>query len=102
MGSEWNQMVWDLVSQIPRGHVVTYGQVAAMLGFPRRSRHVGFALNQTPDGLELPWHRVINSRGSISFSPLSHQFLMQKTLLEAEGVELVNGRVDLKRFGWRP
>lgn len=102
MGLSWNQMVWSLVGHIPEGRVTTYGQIAAMLGFPRRARHVGFALNQSPDELPLPWHRVINSRGTISFPPLSSRFLMQKALLEAEGIVFEEQRVDLKRFGWRP
>ena len=99
----WNEDVWELVALIPCGKVATYGQLAGMLGFPRRSRHVGFALKQTPDGLALPWHRVINSRGEISLPPLSEGWHLQQHLLKAEGVVFNdNHRISLKKFGWKP
>lgn len=103
MDKSFNQRVWELVGIIPKGKVASYGQLATMLGHPRRARHIGFALNQTPDNLVLPWHRVINSKGRISFSDNSEQYLLQKAMLEAEKVRFTdNGSIDFKEFGWRP
>ena len=100
---EWDQRVWELVQQIPPGKVATYGQLAAMLGFPRRSRHVGRALKRSPEGLDLPWYRVLNSSGSISLPLYSEGYHMQRVLLESEGVTFKpNGRLSLKIFQWRP
>lgn len=75
-----------------------------MLGMPRHARHVGNALANTPNGVKIPWHRVINSAGRISLR-LRHWDSgsddLQRILLEAEGVEFkADGRVDFKRFGW--
>lgn len=99
----WNEAVWNLVSMIPQGKVATYGQIAAMLGFPRRARHVGYALKQTPEGTQLPWQRVINGKGQISFSLHSEQFMIQRAILEKEGVAVSGaGKINLKTYGWRP
>ena len=101
--TSWNERVWALIAQIPKGKVASYGQIAAMLGHPRRARRVGYALHQTPDGVEIPWQRVINAQGRISFPAHGHQFHLQRAMLEAEGVVFdEDGRVDLKVFGWRP
>ena len=94
--------VYEVVAQIPRGQVTTYGRVAELAGFPGRARQVGYALAATPDGLDLPWHRVINAQGRIS--PRSHTRFheLQRVLLEEEGVTFVGDRIDLGRFGWKP
>jgi len=103
MAQSWNRSVWKLVREIPRGRVASYGQLAAMLGKPRRARQVGFALHRTPDEMVLPWHRVINARGKISFSEHSQEYLLQKAMLEAEEIRFEDGdRIDLDRYGWRP
>ena len=60
-----------LLMQIPRGRVTTYGQLAAAAGFPRAARLAGFALKNTPPKMKLPWHRVLNAQGKISFPPRS-------------------------------
>lgn len=100
---DWNRQVWDLVGVIPAGKVATYGQLAAILGFPKRARHIGFALNRTPNSIQLPWHRVINSRGEISLPPLSEGGMLQRLLLEQEGIIFGSkNRINLKRFGWNP
>jgi len=100
---EWNESVWKLVSFIPQGKVATYGQLAAMLGFPKRARHVGYALKHSPHDMVLPWQRVVNGKGLISFPYQSEQFLMQKAMLEAEGVIVSElGKIQLKTHGWRP
>jgi len=103
MAQQWNQSVWKLVRKIPKGRVASYGQLAAMLGHPRRARQVGFALHRTPEELVLPWHRVINARGKISFSEHSEEYLLQKAMLQAEEIVFEkDDRIDLDRFGWRP
>ena len=93
--------VWATAKTIPRGRVTTYGQLAAAAGFPRAARLAGFALKNTPPRMELPWHRVLNAQGKISFPPRSKPRREQRRRLEAEGVVFLGGRVDLARFGWR-
>lgn len=94
--------VYALVRRVPRGTVVTYGQVAAILGHPRAARAVGTALSNLPRPLVrvVPWQRVINAAGGISFRGDLHRPDMQRQLLEMEGVVLRNGRIDLARYRW--
>ena len=94
------KIIYDLVRQIPRGRVATYGQLARLANWGRRARHVGWAMHAAPEGV--PWHRVINAKGEISERARGDSHELQRLLLEAEGVEFnLAGRVDLKRFGWR-
>lgn len=88
------------VKQIPRGRVCTYGNVADAAGLPRRARLVGTVLRQTPASKGLPWFRVINASGRISFPVGSDSYARQRKHLEDEGVDFVGGRVDLERYGW--
>jgi methylated-DNA-protein-cysteine methyltransferase-like protein len=97
----WHQSVWKVVSEIPSGHVLTYGEVARLSGMPRAARRVSQALRRAPHGLNLPWHRVINAQGKISFPEDSNGWLAQKDKLEDEGVIFLNGKIDLHRFGYR-
>lgn len=94
--------VYAMVRRVPRGTVVTYGQVAAILGHPRAARAVGTALSNLPRPLVriVPWQRVINAAGGISFRGDLHRPDLQRQLLEMEGVVLRNGRVDLARYRW--
>lgn len=78
----------------------TYGNVAEVAGLPRRARLVGTVLRQTPASRGLPWFRVINAGGRISFPTGSDAYARQRRKLEAEGVVFVGGRVDLRRYGW--
>src|SRR5512140_201603 len=103
---EFNERVWQLVRQVPRGKVATYGQLALMLHPPPgmdfdsyRSlgpRWVGSAMAACPD--DVPWQRVINSQGKISERPGAQK---QRELLEQEGLVFVNDRLDLKKYGWK-
>jgi len=88
--------VWQIVHQIPKGQVATYGQIASMAGIPRHSRLIGRILSGLPPKTRLPWHRVINSQGRIT-NPAKDR---QQARLEKEGVTLINGRVNLKVYGW--
>jgi len=94
------KMILAAVRRIPRGKVCTYGNVAEVAGLPRRARLVGTVLRQTPAGRGLPWYRVINAGGRISFPVGSDAYARQRHKLEAEGVVFVGGRVDLRRYGW--
>ncbi|HJX37541.1 MAG TPA: MGMT family protein [Anaerolineae bacterium] len=95
------EQVYRIASMIPRGQVATYGQIAAFLGYPRAARTVGWALNSSPEGMNLPWHRVINSQGRISGPPTGMRAHEQRALLEDEGIIFdESGRVDLLEYGW--
>jgi methylated-DNA-protein-cysteine methyltransferase-like protein len=96
------ERVYALVRQIPPGTVVTYGQVAALLGTPRAARAVGYALRFLPAGTDVPWHRVINHRGQISLRTPIESPLLQRVLLEEEGVVFdTEDRVDLSLYRWQ-
>ena len=90
------------VDSIPEGSVATYGQVAKEAGLPRRARLVGRALSTLPRGSRLPWHRVITSSGKSAFEPNSRNFRRQRDRLAEEGVPLINGKVDMKKYRWEP
>lgn len=103
MASGFFQQVWRLVSLIPEGRVASYGQIATMLGNPRAARTVGWAMHSCPAELDLPWHRVINSRGEISLNAEYACGKLQLQLLEAEGIHIGNnGVIDIQKYGWRP
>ncbi len=101
----FNERVWQLVRQVPRGKVATYGQIALMLPAPigidfdayraQAPRWVGAAMAACPD--DVPWQRVINSQGKISERPGAQR---QRELLEGEGVVFVKDKIDLKKYGW--
>ncbi len=106
------QLVWDIVGEIPAGCVSSYGQIASMIPpdegmAPTRMRHlaprwVGTAMRKTPRGLSIPWHRVINSQGSISFPKGSPQADEQRQRLEMEGVRFdARGKVDFALVAWQ-
>jgi methylated-DNA-protein-cysteine methyltransferase-like protein len=101
MATSFFEQVYRLVRQIPPGKVTSYGAIARMLGNPRAARTVGWALHGLPEGSDVPWHRVINSQGRIPTSRREHGAHLQRTLLEAEGVEFdQHGTTDWDHFGW--
>ncbi len=97
----WARAVWQVVADIPAGHVLTYGEVARLSGMPRYARRVGQAMRWAPKSMSLPWHRVINAQGRISFPSSSKGYQLQKELLQDEGVAFVDGKIDLDRYGYR-
>ena len=97
----WVKAVWHVVNGIPRGHVLTYGEVARLAGMSRAARRVSQAMRRAPRGMNLPWHRVINAQGKISIPEDSPGHQRQKELLELEGVVFLNGKIDLQRFGYQ-
>jgi len=97
------RLVYDLVRRTPRGKVVTYGQVAVLLGAPAAARAVGYALHFLPDGSDVPWWRVVNARGGISLKGRGSAADFQRHLLEGEGVRFDHeNRIDLRAFRWWP
>ena len=94
------ELIWETVRQIPKGKVATYGQVASEAGFPRQPRMVGYALHALPPRSGVPWHRVINAQGRISFPKGSTAHRKQRRLLKAEGVNFRGESLDLERHGW--
>jgi methylated-DNA-protein-cysteine methyltransferase related protein len=94
--------VYALVRRIPRGRVLSYGQVAALLGVPRGARAVGWALRALkPGDGPVPWQRVVGSGGRISPRD-GAGMARQQEKLRAEGVRFQGGRVDLARHAWTP
>ena len=90
------EQVYDIVGQIPPGKVISYGQIAAMLGYPRGARQVGWAMRHCP--ADLPWQRVVLADGSIAGGGFA---ALRRAALEEEGVTfLSNGRVDMVAHGW--
>lgn len=93
---------WAIARQIPRGRVMTYGQIATLLGTPRAARAVGYAMFFVGQE-DVPWHRVINARGEISLGGHPDRPHVQRAMLEAEGLQFdENGRIDLKTRIWWP
>ena len=94
-----NARIYAAIAAIPPGRVASYGAIAARAGLPGRARLVGRLLGEVPDGMELPWFRVLRASGHVAMPPGSRGFREQCRRLRAEGVEVVNGRVPLSRFG---
>lgn len=94
-----SRRIYEAVKRIPKGKVATYGQVAAMAGNPKMSRAVGNALHKNPDPAGIPCFRVVNAKGELSGEFAFGGKGRQQALLEADGVEVVNGKVDLQKFG---
>jgi methylated-DNA-protein-cysteine methyltransferase related protein len=95
--------IYSIVARIPRGKVATYGQIAALAGIPRQARKVGRALHALPLGSDVPWQRVINAKAEISRRKRSEAHLLQRQLLEEEGIVFdEHGRLNFKQFRWRP
>lgn len=90
--------IYEAVKRIPKGRVATYGQVAKMAGNERMSRAVGNALHKNPDPDHIPCFRVVNSKGELAGAFAFGGANVQADLLREDGVEVVDGKVDLKRF----
>jgi methylated-DNA-protein-cysteine methyltransferase related protein len=96
----FSERVYRVVRRVPAGRVIAYGGIAALLGAPRAARGVGHALSTLPEGSSVPWWRVVNGRGEISLT--HHRGLLQRSLLEAEGVRFERGgRIDWKKYAWK-
>ena len=91
--------IYEAVKKIPRGKVATYGQVAEMAGDKKMARAVGNALHKNPDPNGIPCYRVVNAKGELAGEFAFGGEGAQRKLLEADGIAVVNGRVDLKKYG---
>ncbi len=97
------ERIYAAVRRIPRGRVATYGQVAALAGLGGHARQVGYALHALTTERAVPWHRVVNARGQISPRAEPGGDLIQRQLLEREGVNFDTAdRLELGRYRWRP
>lgn len=93
--------IYEAVKKIPKGHVATYGQIAEMAGNPRMSRAVGNALHKNPDPLHIPCFRVVNSKGELAGAFAFGGGKAQAELLREDGIEVVDGKVDLEKYGMK-
>lgn len=91
--------IYEAVKKIPKGHVATYGRIAEMAGEPKMARAVDNALHKNPDPEHIPCFRVVNSKGELSGAFAFGGENEQARRLMADGVEVVNGKVDLKKYG---
>ena len=98
------ELIYTIVNEIPPGKVATYGQIAAIVSPGLPARIVGYALHGLPDGTPIPWHRVINAKGKISYAATRHDHdSLQQKILEQEGIKFSkDGIIDLKRYLWVP
>lgn len=93
--------IYEAVKKIPRGYVATYGQIADIAGDAKMSRAVGNALHKNPDPDEIPCYRVVNSQGKLAGEFAFGGEGAQQKLLEADGIEVINGKVDLDKYQWK-
>jgi methylated-DNA-protein-cysteine methyltransferase-like protein len=100
--TEFSLKVIAIVKTIPRGKVATYGQIARLAGKAHGARGVGWILNSSSESHDLPWQRVINSQGKISFGRRSSAYTEQRQLLLDEGVQFFeHGSLDLTVYQWK-
>ncbi len=97
---EFIEKTWSVVASVPVGSVMAYGQVAAMAGFSGYARQVGATLKALPSGTKLPWHRVVNAQGRLSFTVGSEAYQRQRQLLEDEGIVFKGDKIP-PAFFWR-
>ncbi|HEX6279659.1 MAG TPA: MGMT family protein [Pyrinomonadaceae bacterium] len=99
---EYQSRVYEIVRRIPRGRVMTYGQIAQVLGEGYTPRTVGYVMHAA-DSEGVPWQRVINSQGKCSTGRLTIPVNLQQDMLEQEGVEFSDkGKCDLRKYEWWP
>lgn len=95
------ESVYAYLRTVPRGKVVTYGQIAAAVGRPRAARAVGKILHANPDPAHIPCYKAVNRLGALSISYAFGGADAQQKRLEQEGIEVKNGRVDLWKYQWQ-
>lgn len=94
-----SKRIYEAVKKIPRGRVATYGQIAELAGDKKMARAVGNALHHNPDPDTIPCYRVVNAKGELSGEFAFGGIHSQEALLRADGIEVVDGRVDLTKYG---
>jgi len=99
----FREAVLQAVAQVPRGAVATYGQIAWLVGYPRRPRQVGMVLKGLPEGTEVPWHRIVNAQGHVPSRGRWWGAMLQIQRLREEGIAVDDlGDLELERHLWRP
>jgi methylated-DNA-protein-cysteine methyltransferase-like protein len=100
MTSTFTQNVIKIIQSIPNGKILTYGMIARLAGDPRGARQVSWILHSSSKKYDLPWHRVINSKGLIALNTTEDKEY-QKSLLKKEGITFISEyKVDLKKHMW--
>jgi methylated-DNA-protein-cysteine methyltransferase-like protein len=100
--TDFSMKVIESVRKIPKGKVATYKQIAGLSGKTHASRGVAWILNSCSKKYTLPWHRVLSSKGRISFKAGTRNYLLQKSKLRREGVRfLPNDDIDMAKFQWK-
>jgi len=94
--NQLSETIIAIIREIPSGKVLTYGEVARRADSPKSARLVSNLLHSCSDKYSLPWHRVINSQGKISLTGIAGE--EQKQMLQAEGIEIINGKIDLTKY----
>ena len=97
-----SRRIYEAVRQIPYGHVATYAQIAELAGEPKMARAVGNALHKNPDPEHIPCFRVVNAKGELSGAFAFGGPDVQAERLRAEGIEVTDQKVDLRKYQWRP
>lgn len=92
--------IFTVIASIPSGCVASYGQVAALAGYPNNARLVGRLLKKMPKDSTIPWHRVVNSQGKISFPEGSDRYQEQRQKLLLEGVSFKKNKVNIRECRW--
>lgn len=96
-----SKRIYEAVKKIPRGKVATYGQVAELAGDKKMARAVGNALHRNPDPEHIPCYRVVNAKGELAGAFAFGGANVQEQLLAADGIMVVDGRVDLEKYGMK-
>lgn len=99
--SKFTQKVMQQIRLIPIGKVATYKQIAELSGKPQASRGVSWILHSCSTTYKLPWHRVLNSQGKISFDKATHNYRKQKSLLKSEGVSFDGEQLNMAKYQWK-
>jgi len=97
--TKFTEEVLEIVKMIPNGKVMTYGQIAAYAGNPRGARQVSRILHSMSAAYHLPWHRVINSKGTISLT--GEEGYLQGSMLSNEGIDVLNKKIDLHKYQFK-
>ena len=95
------EKIYAYLTRIPKGRVVTYGQIAAYLGDPHLCRYVGNVLHTNPDPITYPCYKVVNRQGKLAKQFGDGGMKVQRQRLLADGIEIINDRVDLSRYQWQ-
>jgi methylated-DNA-protein-cysteine methyltransferase related protein len=100
--TDFSIKVIAVIKKIPKGKVATYGQIAKLAGKEHAARGVSWILHSCSKSHKLPWQRVLNSKGQISFPKLTASFVRQMNLLKKEGVKFSeSGQIDMTKFQWK-